>query len=111
MSKRAIITGNNMEISDGYHTMSDIYKHRNYLFILLCLNHVDQCVWAYHEEWDSIILVWNSDNGQISYHVKTEMKPLFGNKIKCVNFGEHGWDRHTSTDVIERLVNNCILKK
>ncbi len=92
------------DISDGYHTFNEIYQHRKLLYVLLCLAHAKQCVWADHKEWDSIVLVWNSDAGQVSYHVSYDMKELFEGKIKEVPFGEHGWDGHTSGVVVDRLL-------
>lgn len=96
------------DISDGYHTFGELYQHRKLLYILLCLKDADNCVWADHKEWDSIVLVWNSPEGQISYHVSYGMQEMFRDKIREVSFGEHGFDGHSSMDVIDRLVKNCV---
>lgn len=91
------------DISDGYHTFKEIYNHRKLLYINLCLLNKEHCVWADHKEWDSVVLVYNSHAGQISYHISYEQLPLFKDKIKEVSFGEHGWDGHSSDDVLNRL--------
>ena len=95
------------DISDGYHTFDEIYMHRKMLYINLCLIHKDQCVWADHKDWDSIVLVWNSPHGQISYHVSYDMVGLLKGRIKQVEFGEHGWDGHTPENVLNRLIANA----
>lgn len=105
MSKTFKIVGD--DISDGYHTFGEIYEHRKLLYIALCLNHRDECVYADHEEWDSLVLVWNSKFGQISYHVSYNLEPLIKGKIKEVKFGDHGWDGHNSNDVLRRLNSIC----
>lgn len=96
------------DISDGYHTFGELYQHRKLLYILLCLKDAKNCVWADHKEWESIVLVWNSPQGQISYHVSYGMQEMFRDKIKQVEFGEHDYDGHTSDHVIDRLVKNII---
>jgi hypothetical protein len=93
------------DISDGYHTFEELYEHRNRLFINLCLSHVDQCLWKTdYPEW--FLLVWNSPNGQISYHVQNKYLSLIDGKIKEDN-GEYQWDGHTSDEVLFRLRNNA----
>ena len=91
------------DISDGYHTFKEIYNHRKLLYINLCLQNPEKCVYADHKEWESFVLVYNSEAGQISYHISYDMYNLIKGNIKEVKFGEHGWDGHTPDDVIERL--------
>ncbi len=92
------------DISDGYHTFHELYEHRKLLYILLCLHHTEDCLWADHKEFESIVLIWNSPFGQLSYHVSYYLKPLIDGKIREVTFGEHGWDGHSSDDVLHRLL-------
>lgn len=101
--KKAFFIGGN-DISDGYHTFKEIYNHRKILYILLCIQHANQCYWADHKEWNSIVLVWNSEKGQISYHVSYDMKPMFQDHIKEIPFSEHKYDGHSSEDVLHRLM-------
>ena len=105
IGKKFEIKGN--DISDGYHTFNELYMHRKLLYIALCLKDADKCVWADHEEWDSIVLVYNSPEGQISYHIDYDQKMLIHGKIKEVPFGEHKWDGHSSNDVVQRLQWIC----
>lgn len=100
----------NGELSDGYHTFSDIYRHRNLLFINMCLASPEKCVWADHQEWDSAVLVYNAPAGQISYHISYDQVPFILHKIKEVKFGEHGWDGHNPRNVLERLEDLAMQK-
>ena len=95
------------DISDGYHTFRELYNHRKLLYINLCLLDRHKCIWADHKDWDSILLMWNSPHGQISYHISYDMKPLIEGRIKEVKFGDHNWDGHSSEDVLDRLHNNA----
>ena len=91
------------QLSDGYHTFDELYKHRHALFIKLCLIHNEQCLWRYDENiagW--FILYWNSYHGQISYHLPIEYLTYIKFDIKETK--ESIWDGHSSNDVIERLL-------
>jgi hypothetical protein len=91
------------KLSDGYHTFDELYKHRHALFIKLCLQNKEQCLWKYDEHivgW--FILYWGSSTGQISYHLPIEYLTYIRGEIKetkdCI------WDGHDSSDSIERLL-------
>jgi hypothetical protein len=108
------------QVSDGYHTIAELYDHRITLFIALCrvLNcpsekdhYITQIeVWRskYHSdgelafggEW--FVLGIDKDEGeQITYHLpisrwdETEFAETLDRAPE--------WDGHTSADVIERL--------
>jgi len=105
------IIGN--DISDGYHTFGDLYKHRVALFITLCKN-LDG--YKYANTWRSklhsdetsfegwFVLGINKEKGkQITYHL-----PM--SEWEKTNFAETldkapEYDGHTSNDVLERLSN------
>jgi len=113
------------DISDWYHTFWELYKHRIHLFIALCSVlwlwehpydnmkiiksklHDD---WSWMEWWFIVQLVqidrytkedikWT----QISYHFPNEYwdECWFINTLEKAN----PWDWHTSSDVLERLLN------
>lgn len=110
-----------MDVSDGYHTMTELYAHRYALFIAL-VNILDTEVTPLHGKghicWKSrlhhdgtmfddecfiagIQLKYFTDpRPQISYHL-----PLtYWDKLKCKELPRAPeWDGHTSQDVIRRL--------
>ena len=110
-----------VEISDGYHTFTELYEHRIVLFIQLCkwltaytgATHKGEAdllpmVWRSKRhsdgsEWDGwfIMGIGQEKGKQISYHL-----PM--NKWKdtdWVNTLDKApeWDGHTPNDVLERL--------
>lgn len=95
-------------ISDGYHTFGDLYKHRTILFSALC-NAMPEISWKskkhYDEENDpmfegNFIAGINTKEGVASYHIKLEYWDLF-----CVPELERApkFDLYTNEDVLERL--------
>lgn len=94
------IVGN--DISDGYHTFSELYQHRCALFIALCLMRRDDVVWKrdHYDGWDCVYLKTNL--GQISYHVPASefREVLEHNFVRDESFE---YDGHTSADVLVRL--------
>lgn len=104
--------GEEMEVSDGYHTFSELYEHRIALFIAFCREYqrdrYDGTVWRskLHSDGsmlnDWFILGIDKEKGkQISYHL-----PL--SKWDDVSFAETlekapEWDGHTPVDVLKRL--------
>lgn len=106
--------GEDLEVSDGYHTFDELYEHRIELWITVCrLNYNDPqyqntSVWRskLHSDGSSFdgwfILGITKPNGQqLSYHLPmdrwgdTEFAPTIE---KAPDF-----DGHTSQDVLERL--------
>lgn len=118
-TRKVIIEANELEISDGYHTMGELYDHRHALFIALCkalLNDgtrpID--VWRSKQHYigadgksegmypDSFILGIGSKPGsQITYHLPL----LYWDETDFAETLEHApqWDGHSSLNVIERL--------
>lgn len=100
----------NGEISDGYHTFSELYDHRNLLFINLCKTlKNDFTVYVVEEHYEKhFLLVLHSNLGQISYHIGNELLYLVKD-FKRRTSDEHNWDGHTSDDVIKILKNKDCL--
>lgn|SRR5665811_199899 len=114
--KQIKITGENIQISDGYHTFEELYEHRIELFIVLCrvIWDINKVEGAYTKPWRSklhsdgssfdgwFILGLNKDKGeQITYHI-----PI--SRWRETDFAETlekapEWDGHTSQDVLKRL--------
>ena len=111
MSKPIItIKWDEAEISDGYHTFTELYDHRIALYIALC-RYVHK---KYHGAWRSkvhsdgsviegwFILGLGSEKGrQITYHLPES-------RWSECDFAETlsqapEWDGHAPKDVIERL--------
>lgn len=108
--------GENLEVTDGYHTFDELYDHRITLFITLARILKEDCGGIYSEDfvWRSklhddgssfdgwFILGLNKNHGrQMSYHI-----PL--SRWDETNFAETlekapKFDGHTSADVLERL--------
>lgn len=110
------------DVTDGYHTIAELYDHRITLFIALCkqlkwsgdLNGCDAVIPVY-EVWRSkkhgdgkdaydgwfIMGIGKHKGSQISYHI-----PL--SRWEETDFAETleqapPWDGHTSNDVLNRL--------
>jgi hypothetical protein len=98
VSKTFKIVGN--DISDGYHTFSELYDHRCLLFINLCLMQPDYCAWKHdYEGWFCLYL--ETQAGQVSYHCPDKYLPLIKDIIH--EDPSYLWDGHTSVDVLKRL--------
>lgn len=124
MLKVGIATGHNLEISDGYHTMDELYSHRIVLFIALCKMMIEALtykslaneksgiivnpVWRsrLHSDGSSfqgyfILGIYKESGKQMTYHLPddnwndTEFAETLENAPE--------WDGHTSNDVLERI--------
>ena len=100
--KTIFIKGENVEISDGFHTFDELYDHRCLLFINLCLLNKEKCAWK-HANDDWFVLYYETEFGQISYHIPDKYLYLISNRIK--NDEDYKWDGHTSEYVIAALCN------
>ena len=116
MVKTLKITGQDVQISDGYHTFDELYDHRIKLWIALCRVRVsaadeggyDHCVWrsVLHSDGTGFdgwfVLGMFKDAGrQITYHL-----PM--SRWSDCDFAETlsrapEFDGHTSADVLERI--------
>jgi hypothetical protein len=112
---QTLIQGEKLEVSDGYHTMDELYEHRIVLFIALCkaiytlrLPTGELSIWrsklhndgSEFEGW-FILGIMDEPGKQITYHL-----PL--RYWEETNFADTRslapvWDNHTSQDVLERL--------
>lgn len=90
----------NGDISDGYHTFEELYKHRIALFVRLC-NSMGNCYIRkdHYEGWDAVYLIL--PEGQISYHIPSKHRCLLPNNTKEVD--ENFYDGHTDQQVLDRL--------
>lgn len=111
MIKRMVITGENLDIFDGYHKMSELYTHRIMLFIALMKTH-SLLSWKskLHNDKTSIdgwfIAGMNLPTGTITYHIPEK----FWDMLENINTLETAppWDGHTGDDVIKRLNGWCL---
>ena len=71
------------QISDGYHTFDELYRHRHALFLNLLADHRGVS-WAskVHSDgtsWDGWFIAGiETPKGQISYHLPDEYWPIVG---------------------------------
>lgn len=108
--------GEELEVSDGYHTMSELYDHRITLFICLMrvMKRWEHSLGAYSDVWRSkqhydgsmfegdFIMGFRSQPGeQVTYHIPLERweETDFAKTIERAP----KWDGHTPADVLERL--------
>ena len=111
--------GENLEVSDGYHTFDELYEHRIVLFIALCkILYADPQyqtgqkadIWRskLHSDGTSfdgwfIMGIGRNKGEQITYHLpisKWDETEFAETREKAPEF-----DGHTSDDVLERLKN------
>lgn len=101
-------------MSDGYHTFKELYRHRDALFLNLCKNRTDSW-WSYNHSDGTpcfggngwiIVGIGKTKGRQITYHMNTKEIPYWEEKWKS-RIREipkaHKWDLHTPEDVILRL--------
>lgn len=106
------------EISDGFHTFSELYAHRCVLFIALArmLNEFDHSILIWrsknhndgstYENW--FLLGIHTDFGkQISYHIPDKMWE-YTKFAQTLEFAPP-FDGHTSKDVIARIITYMII--
>lgn len=111
-SMKITIEGENLKVSDGYHTIEELYEHRYFLFMSLCRNykkHNHSNVWMSKKHFDGssyegyfILGIFKEKGKQISYHLPFK---YLGN---CYEFADilpraPEWDGHTSDDVLKRI--------
>lgn len=109
------------KVSDGYHTVAELYDHRQLLWIALALQPdfaaTSFLIRDHLEGWDLIVHHDYREqtqeqpylHGDMSYHVQIKFRPLYEGKLTEV--AKYTWDGHTSNDVLTRLVNICKLSK
>ena len=103
----------NNDISDGHHTFGELYQHRCLLFIALVasaeIKGLVYFVKDHYPSWD--LLVWESPQGQISYHIPADLRWLYEPILKEKEGSEHKFDGHTSDDVLQRIRFNIMTSR
>lgn len=101
------IEGENIKVSDGFHTIDELYEHRIVLFIALCRFYNEAWASLKHADGSSfegwfIMGIGKEKGKQISYHLPLrfwgeckEIAEVLGNAPE--------WDGHTSDDVLKRI--------
>lgn len=105
------------DVSDGYHTMEELYEHRNRLFIALCKVFRDMCIeqgytrlgpWRSMHHHDGshypgwFIMGFDTGAGQVTYYLPIAMWDDTGFAITKDLAPE--WDGHMPADVLYRLM-------
>jgi hypothetical protein len=103
-----------MQVSDGYHTMDELYNHRITLYIALCKSvRLEKDVWRSKKHSDGelcfgtgmqfVLGIGIVSGEQITYHIPSERwdECDFADTRRMAP----EWDKHTSADVLERLKN------
>ena len=104
--------GENLTVSDGYHTFDELYDHRITLFIALCkefaANRFEDVVWRSETHSDGskydgwfILGIHKTEGKQITYHLPMERwdETEFAETLETAP----KFDGHTSADVLNRL--------
>ena len=105
------IEGWKIQVSDGYHTFDELYRHRQVLFIALCnilMGTKTKYAWKsrVHSDWimfDWMFIMWigNQAGKIITYHLDSIYRGLC-NVEELLFAPERDW--HTSDDVLTRLL-------
>lgn len=107
-----VVVGNAVDsvqdISDGYHTFSELYEHRLVLMAAL-MKCNPEISWRahFHDDKtmfpDRFIVGMGLPSGQITYHCPVKNWDLFDIPgIRTLNFAPE-WDGHSSREVVERI--------
>lgn len=103
-----VIPGDVSEVSDGYHSFAELYRHRIALWINVCLAH-RECAFrseknADGSQWEGwfILGLDHPRFGQMTYHLPDSYRD-------CCDFApwkvrNYDYDGHTSEDVYQRLL-------
>lgn len=101
------------EISDGFHTIDELYAHRIELFIALLRHYsthplVKNLVWrsTHHSDGTSydgwfVLGIYTEPGKQITYHLP--MNKWEDCRFANARLSAPEWDGHTAEDVLERL--------
>lgn len=94
------------EISDGFHTMAELYHHRAVLFSVIVRDH-QELAWkskAHHDGsmYDGMFIVGiETPKGQATYHY--DIDPYW-DMFDCKELDQAPeWDGHSPADAIERI--------
>lgn len=100
-------------VSDGYHTIAELYEHRNLLFLAFCdtnRGRGDRGCWMSKRHWDGTeIPGWFlagctlHPGSPISYHLPDKLWDLARDcGLRELDVAPE-WDGHTSRDVLIRI--------
>ena len=115
MEKLIIPMENVGNVSDGYHTFSELYDHRCHLFIALMRSNPKISWRANNHEDGTMFPGWFiagmdlptgsivPSAGQISYHLPLWMWEMLDNCGIATTNKASEWDGHTPEDVVGRL--------
>ena len=93
----------NGDISDGYHTFDELYRHRVNLFLALCATMPNKVQCREEPSYGDWICVYlELPTGQISYHVPGEYRPVLVDLYPWTVVNP--WDGHDSDKVAVRLL-------
>lgn len=105
--------GENLEVSDGFHTFDELYDHRIALYIavfMLLRLHTNAHVWRSKLHCDGtsfegwfILGIGEKKGEQITYHLPLERWDETAFAITFDHAPE--WDGHTPEDVLNRIKN------
>lgn len=106
IQKEILRLKNKGDLSDGYHSYNELYKHRMILFSIIC-NQNQEVAWKsrlHHDETmfdieDYFIVGIDTPQGQFTYHYQMEYWDLFD--VKELDKAPE-YDGHTPDD-IDRL--------
>ena len=113
LAKPIDVKAEHFDISDGYHTVEELYNHRHALFINLMWQWYADCWWSkVHADgtfYEGYLLCGISlPSGNVTYHLPANYsyhlpaeKELPKGKV---------WDGHTSEDVIKRRLDSSFKK-
>lgn len=102
------------EVSDGYHTFDELYKHRNTLFLLLMAHHPDQS-WISEKHHDGtsyegyFIAGMQTHEGDVTYHMPGNMWHLAqktGATVLDKGLLHDGHDSHEVWKRLHRTITN-----
>ena len=106
-SKQVMAVPQNVgDITDGYHTFTDLYDHRTELFLVLMkLNYGKSWRSRQHEDGSMFegmfVAGIHTPAGDITYHIEDTYWELFDGIITLEK--AEAFDGHTSDDVLQRL--------
>ena len=101
IQKEILALDNKGDLSDGYHSYNELYKHRMVLFSVICNQNQEVAwkSWLHHDGtmFDGYFIVGiNTPQGQFTYHYQLEYWELF--KVKELKKAPE-YDGHTPDDV------------
>lgn len=94
------------QTSDGYHTINELYRHRNLLFVAL-MQAYPELSWFSNYNADGtshpgyFVAGIRLATGGITYHLPIALRPMVSQFASELQLGE--WDGHSPEDVCTRI--------